>query len=227
MWNVLPHGPIKKLTENVWRASGEMGHIPMRRAMELVKRPNGDVWIHNAVALEDTAMAQIEAWGPLRVLLVPSGHHRMDAARFKERYPELRVLCPRGAAKRLRARVAVDGTFDELPADDDLAIEPLDGVGEMEAVVRVTSADGVSLLFCDGVFNMQHRPGVLGAFFRIVGSTGGPRVTNIFKLAVLKDRAAFKASLLRLAEVPRLKRILLQHEDPIDPPTLRAVAAAL
>lgn len=227
MWKVLPHGPIQKLASNLWRVEGEMEHIPMRRSMELVKRPNGDVWIHNAVALDEKAMGEIEAWGPPRVLLVPSGYHRIDPARFKERYPSLRVLCPRGAAKRLRAKVAVDGTFDELPADDDLAIEPLDGVGDMEAVVRVTSEDGVSLLVCDAVFNMQHRPGVKGTIFRLVGSTGGPCVTNIFKFAVLKDRAAFKASLLRLADLPNLKRVLVQHEDPIDAATLRRVAAEL
>ena len=227
MWKAFTHGPLQKLTENLWRVESEMEHIPMGRAMELVRRPNGEVWIHNPVALDEASMSQIEAWGRPSVLLVPSGYHRLDPARFKERYPSLRVLCPRGAVKKVREKCAVDGAFDELPADGDLAIEPIEGVGDLEAAVRVTSKDGVSLLLCDAVFNMKHRPGVKGTVLRVLGSTGGPRVTTIFRMAVVKQKRAFKDSLLRLAALPNLKRILLQHEDPIPPETLQTIATAL
>ena len=227
MWTASPHGPIQKLAANLWRVESEMTGIPMRRAMDLVRRANGEVWIHNAVALDEPAMREIEAWGRPAVLLVPSGYHRIDPARFKERYPALRVLCPSGAKKRVSQVVAVDGTYDDVAPAEDLALERIDGVRDAEGAVRVVSEDGQSLLLCDAVFNMQNRGGAKGFVLRMIGSTPGPRVTNVFRLAVLKDKAAFKASLLRLAALPGLVRVLVQHEDVMDAAALRAVAEGL
>ncbi len=225
MWHVLPHGPIEKIASNLWRVQGAMADIPMKRAMDLVRRPNGEVWIHNPVALDDAAMKEIEAWGAPTVVLVPSGYHTLDAARFKERYPSVRLLCPKGARGRLIAkRIPIDATYDAIADDEDLAIERLDGVRDMEAAIRITSEDGVSLLFCDGVFNMPHQPGFKGWVLKTIGSTGGPRVTNIFKWFVVKDKSAYRASLIRLSEIPNLKRVFLQHEEPFDGATLRRVA---
>ena len=227
MWKACAHTPIQKLASNLWRIESDMGRPPMRRAMDVVRRPNGDLWIHNAVALGEEAMKELEAWGTPAVLLVPSGYHRIDPPRFKERYPSLKVYAPKGAAKKVRERVAVDGTFDELPKDADLTCEPIAGVRDMEGAVLVTSDDGVSLLLCDAVFNMPHRTGVDGFILKMMGSSGGPRVTRIFKLAVLKDKQAFKASMLRLAATPNLKRVLVQHEDAMTPAELRAAIEAL
>ncbi len=227
MWKSFPHSPIQKLTDNLWRVESEMERPPMRRAMDIVKRPDGALWIHNAVALDDAAMKEIEAWGTPTVLLVPSGYHRIDPARFKERYPAIKVYAPKGAKKKVAEKVAVDGTYDDLAGGDDVTIERIDGVGEMEAAVKVTSADGVSLLLCDAAFNMQHRPGAQGFFLKLFGSTGGPRITGIFKLFVVKDKKAFKESLLRLAATPNLKRVLVQHEDVMTAEQLRAAAESM
>jgi hypothetical protein len=227
MWKACAHTPIQKLAENLWRVESDMGRPPMRRAMDIVRRPSGELWIHNAVALDDEAMKEIEAWGTPSVLLVPSGYHRIDPARFKERYPALKIYAPKGAVKKVSDKVAVDGAYDDLPREADVAIERIDGVGEMEAAVVVTSADGATLLLCDAVFNMPHRKGFDGFVLKALGSSGGPRVTRIFKLAILKDKKPFKNSMLRLAATPRLKRVLVQHEDAMTPTELRAAVEAL
>jgi hypothetical protein len=227
MWTAHAHTAIQEVAENLWRIEAAMKRPPMRRAMDVIRRPDGTLWIHNAVAASEATMTALEAWGKPSVLLVPSGFHRIDPARFKERYPNIQIFTPKGALKRVRKKVAVDGTYDDLPAADDIAIEPLDGVADAEAAVRVASADGLSLLFCDAVFNMKHRAGFDGWVLKAIGSSGGPRVTRVFRFAVLKDKAAFKASLLRLAELPRLKRVLVQHEDALTPAELRSVAESL
>jgi hypothetical protein len=227
MWKACAHTPIQKLATNLWRVESDMGRPPMRRAMDVVRRPNGDLWIHNAVAVSEEAMKELEAWGTPAVLLVPSGFHRMDPAQFKARYPRLKVYAPKGSVERVREKVAVDGSFDDLPCETDVAIEPIAGVGDKEAAVVVTSEDGASILLCDAVFNMAHRTGVNGLVLKVIGSSGGPRVTRIFKLAVLKDKKAFKESMLRLAATPRLKRVLVQHEDAMTPAELRAAIEEL
>ena len=95
----------------------------------------------------------------------------------------------------------------------------------------VRSNGGSSLVFNDAVFNMPHGEGLAGFIFRhITASTGGPRVTRLFRMMAVKDKAAFKADLGRLAETPGLVRIVVSHHEPIvDRPAdvLRRIAESL
>ena len=87
-WRVLPHGPIEKLSERVWRVEGDVPGMPLKRVMTIAKRADGGLVVHNAIALDDAGMAQIEQWGPVRVIVVPNGYHRLDAKVFAERFPD-------------------------------------------------------------------------------------------------------------------------------------------
>jgi hypothetical protein len=73
--------------------------------------------------------------------------------------------------------VAVDGTYADFPADPRVKLHYLDGLGEREGVLEVKSEDGTTLVFNDVVFNQEHLPGVEGLVFRLIGSSGGPKVT--------------------------------------------------
>src|SRR5205085_669793 len=108
-WTVLPHGRIEKLAENLWRVEGGVPKLPLRRVLVVARLGDGRLLFHNAVALEEAAMREIEAWGTPAFLVVPNGWHRLDANVYKQRYPELRVLCPRGARLRVSRAVPVDG----------------------------------------------------------------------------------------------------------------------
>ncbi len=63
-----------------------------------------------------------------------------------------------------------------------------------------------------------------------MGSTGGPRVTRIGRLFVVRDRGALRAYLEKLAADPKLERIIMSHGAPIvrDPAdVLRSIAQEL
>ena len=229
-WRVFPHDPIEKLSANLWRVEGPVPKGPLRRVMTLVRRTNGDVVIHNGIALEDAAMKEIEAWGEPRFLVVPNRYHRLDAAAYKARYPKLFVVCPRGAMKAVRHVVEVDGSYADFPSGDDVGLEYVDGVREAEGVMRVRSEEGTTLVFNDLVFNMPNRPGFSGAVLRMLGSSGGPRVTRIFRMMIMKDGTALRKDLERLAAEPKLTRIIVSHEKVISErpaDVLHAVAASL
>jgi hypothetical protein len=104
-WKVLPHGAVEEVTENLWRVEGELEGMEMRRVMTIGKRSDGDLVIHNAIALDNASMAKIEAWGKVGYLVVPNGYHRLDAPVFKQRYPQARVLCPRGGRAKVEDRL--------------------------------------------------------------------------------------------------------------------------
>lgn len=230
-WKVLPHRPIEKLNEALWRIEGDLPGMPLKRVMVVARRKDGALLIHNPIALDDAAMAEIDAFGPVRYLVVPNGYHRLDSKVFQDRYPQAQLLCPSGARKAVAEVVTVSGTYADLPPDGAVSLRELDGIAAQEGVLEVRGADGVTLVLNDVLFNMPHVSGASGFVLRhLAQSTGGPRVSRLFRFMVLKDRAALQRDLLRLADTPGLRRVIVSHHETIDQDpagTLRAVAATL
>jgi hypothetical protein len=229
-WKVLSHGPIEKLASRLWRIEGSLPDMPLKRVMTVAKRADDTLVVHNAMALDDASMKQIDDWGKVAFLLVPNGWHRLDAVVFKKRYPDAKVLCPGGSRKKVEEVMPVDGTYDDFPADDHVSLETLDGTKRFEGAMIVRAED-TSLVVTDAVFNMPHLPGVQGFVLKhLTQSSGGPRISRIAKLMLLDDKRAFAAHLDRLAETPALKRVVVAHHETIeDDPrgALRSVAASL
>jgi hypothetical protein len=229
-WKIMPHGPIERLAENLWRVRGELARMPIGRVMTLARRADGAVVVHNAIALEEPLMAEIESWGRPGTIVVPNRFHRLDAPAFAARYPDARVLCPAGARGKVAQVVRVDGDYGDFPADADVALAHLEGTGHREGVLEVRSADGASLVFNDALFNLAPIPGLRGLLFRLDGAVGRLRVPRASRLLLVRDRAAFRAHLERLAARPELRRVIVSHgellrEDPAA--ALRAAAAEL
>jgi hypothetical protein len=227
-WKVLPHGPIEKLSDRLWRVEGQLDSI--KRVMSIGKRADGTLVIHNGIALGDAEMAEIDAWGKVGYILVPNGFHRLDAKVFADRYPDAKVLCPTGARKKVEQVVPVSGAYEEFSADANVELFTLDGTKAREGGMIVRGND-TSLVFNDAVFNMPHGKGFTGFVFRrVTGSTGEPKVSRLLKWLVLADKAAFRTHLEKLAAVPDLRRIIVSHHMTItdDPAgTLRRVAAGV
>lgn len=230
-WRVLPHQAIEELAENLWRVQGSLEGMALRRVMTIARLADGRLIVHNAIALDEPSMDRIDAWGAPAYLIVPNGYHRLDAPAFKQRYPKVQVLCPRGARKKVAAVVPVDGTYEDLPADDTVRLETLSGIGGGEGAMIVRSKDGATVVLNDVLFNMPHGKGLTGLMFRhVTQSTGGPRISRIVRWFLMKDRAGLRSSLERLAQTPDLRRIVVSHHRTItdDPAgTLRRVAATL
>jgi hypothetical protein len=232
-WTVLPHGPVEPLAEGLWTVEGALPYAGLKRRMTIVRLPEGGLAFHNAVPLREADMAMLERKGRPALLLIPNGMHRLDVHAWKERFPQVTVLCPAAARERVAKAVRVDGTFEELAAEGwqkTLAAIPLDGSKTGEAAIQVRTGSEVSLLFGDTVFNVPHQPGLAGLLLRAVGSSGGARVTRIGRLFTVRDPRALAAHLERLAATPGLARLVPSHGDVVAhgaPETLRAVARRL
>jgi len=212
-WNVLPHGPLEKLTERVWRVEGALPGMSLRRVMTLARRADGRVVVHSAIALGDAEMKEIEAWGPPSFLLVPNPVHRLDGPAYRKRYPGIKVLAPRGAREKVEALMPVDGSYEDFPPDSHVELHRLPGVGDLEGLMLVRSNDGVTVVMNDAVFNMDAKKDFLGyVITSLLGSAPGPRVSRLAKLLLVKDKAALRAELERLAALPDLARLIVAHE---------------
>jgi hypothetical protein len=198
--------------------------------MTRAKLRDGRVVVHNAVCIDELSMKAITDWGEVAVILVPNGFHRLDAHAWRDRFPKARVLCPSGATKDVRKVVEVDGDYGVFQGDDTVRLDHLDGVKNAEGVMTVTSGDHATLVFNDILFNQPDLPGFGGWVMKTLGSTGGPKVTNVAKWFLVKEKPAVQAHLLRLAETAKLTRLVPGHGDLVEVQpavTLRGVANIL
>lgn len=232
VWQVLPHGPIEVLAENLWRVQGSLRGMSLKRVMTIARMTDGSLVLHSPIALEEDAMVDLEALGTPAFLIVPSRYHRLDAPAYLERYPKLRVFAPLGSMKHVSKLVRVDGSYQDFAKDDGVQLEPLQGVGDLEGLMKVHSHDGVTVVLNDIVFNMPRKRDPLGWFFTtLLGSAPGPRISRLTKLSLVKDHKALRKDLERLAATPNLTRLIVAHEDiatgPAAPSALRKAAAYL
>jgi hypothetical protein len=231
-WLVLPHAPLQELSENLWRVEGNLPHFSMKRVMTVARLHTGALLIHSAIALDEASMKRLEAWGTPSIMLIPHVRHRMDAARFKRRYPALQIFAPPGVMAKAQAVVNVDGTYADMPPDPAVTLELLDGTGEMEGALLVRSQDGTSVVLTEVVFDLEPPKSALGrAALKFAGFGPGPRVTPVVKFEMVKDRRALAAHFERLAAIPDLVRLIVGHSrmssGPDAPLALRQAAASL
>ena len=228
-WKVLPHAPIEKLSPALWRVQGELS--PVNRVMAIGRRADGTLVVHNGIALGDAEMTELDAWGKVSTIVVPNGYHRLDAKIFKDRYPDAKVIAPAGSRAKVAQVVSVDGTYADYAADAAVELVHLDGTKEREGAMIVRAPGDTTLVLNDALFNMPHGKGFTGFILRrVTASSGGPTISRISRWLVVADKAAFRAHLERLADLPDLKRIVVSHYETIteDPSgTLSRVAATL
>ena len=226
-WTVLPHKPLEKLADNLWSVEGTMPSGDVRRVMVLARLGDGRVVVHNAIALEETHMKELEAWGTPSFIVVPNGYHRQDARIWKDRYPAAKVLCPEGAKKKVAKVVAPDGSYDDLPADPDVTLAHLDGCKKGEGALVVRSGDRATVVVNDVLMNIPKAGGMMGF---ALAPTGRFSVPRLFRWFFTKDKTALAASLEKLAGTPGLERVIVSHGDAVtDEPGegLRAAAREL
>ncbi len=215
-WKVLPHGPLVAVADGIWSVDGTLHGMDLPRRMVIVRRGDGSLLLHSVVAVDDVVRAQIEALGPIAVILVPNAWHRLDAGQYKDHYPAARVLCPRGATQKVSAVVDVDGSYDDLGSDPRVRLCHWQGVKENEGIVQVDGKDGTTLIVNDAIFNLPHFKGLFGLIYgRWMGNAGKPVVSFVFRVYVVKDKGAFRAHLRELAALPALRRLVMSHGTPI------------
>lgn len=111
------HGPLREIwpqTLYVLEAPGCSQGPPVRN-MAIYRIPNSSrLVVFNGVAVTEPTVQEILALGTPTVLVVPNSMHREDAAVWKDRFPDLTVVCPNAALEAARQVVPVNMTTQEL-----------------------------------------------------------------------------------------------------------------
>lgn len=218
-WIVQPHGPVEQVDKGLLTVAGDIvmppGYFPRR--MTVVGLKGGGTAIWSAMPLRDEAMAQVEALGPPRFLVVPGIAHRLDVAAWKARYPQAKVLCPPGAYDAVKEAVPIDETADPF-GDPAVRFEVAPGVGEREATLTITRGQRVTLVLNDLLANVRNPRGI-GAkvMARLFGfGVRRPQMPRLGRRMFVKDESALAKAFRRWAELPGLSRVIVSHGDVIE-----------
>jgi hypothetical protein len=213
------------VSDTLWIVRGHLPRLPLGRTMVVARMEDRRLLLHNAIALPPADQQRLDRFGEIGFIVVPSGHHRLDAKRYAKRYPDAEIVCPAGARAKVEEVVPVDLTYEQFEGDSVVSLRHAAGVGDKEGVLTVSDAGKKTLVFNDLVFNLDHLPGLFGLVSRMLGSTGGPRVTWLFQRTTLKDREALRGFLQRLSATEGLVRIVPGHGKVITEAPAKTLAA--
>jgi len=211
-WRPARHGALTALADGLWTVDAELDALPIGRRMTIARLADGGLAVHSAVACDDATMAAIDRLGPVSFIVVPSGFHRLDAPRYAARYPQARVVTMPASRGRVADRVAVAGDYGLLPTGAGFGFQPLAGLPAEAVFIHRAADGGETLIFNDGLMNLPASiPGFKGWVVKLLGSTGGPKVTRTARIGLVKDKRAYADHLRQLAARPDLARIVPGH----------------
>lgn len=218
---VLPHSPIEELAPNLWHVTGILANVVPPREMILYRLPDSHLLIHSAIALDEQTMTKLESLGTPKIMVVPNRIHRLDAAIYKQRYPQLLVVCPTVAKPFVEEIVQVDGVAEEILPTYGITCHKPVGIHEQELVYELPLPEGKALVFTDILFNLtqsylqQHIPS-RSFLFDWLGASGYFGITRFGKWFFMSDRDAYRKWLEALADsVSDLRVISVAHGSPI------------
>ncbi|HTL32366.1 MAG TPA: hypothetical protein VL326_04550 [Kofleriaceae bacterium] len=228
-WEVLPHGDLEKLADNLYIVEGKLP-MPLGdsiRHMTIVRLAGNRLAIFSAIALDEARMAKLEALGTPAFLIVPSGIHRIDAKPWRDRYPQLQVIAPEHACARISHVVDVDTTDADL-GDPNAELFYVPGTDRRELAMIVHTSTGKTLVLNDLIFNMPAIDGWRGWPFKLMGfGFGHPSMPKLVMRKLVANDNDVRDQLRRWAH-EGFERIIVSHGKPIENPreALLELAAA-
>lgn len=177
----------------------------------------GVLVVSPGATLDEFTLLELNELGRPSVLLAPNGFHHLGIPSWRERYPWLAVV----ASARTRGELACRGIWQVEPLEHLAGLLPPGaevlqppGLRTGEAWLRVATERGVAWIVGDALFNLTMPPrGVRGALLRRAGLDVGLRMTPLFRLAAVRDKALLGSWWMLHVEADRPRLLLPAHGD--------------
>ena len=196
-------------------------HLPLRT--NAVRLPDGGLWLHAPIGLDEDDAVALEDQGPLAHLVAPNLFHHLFLCDAQNRWPDAWVWAPEGLARKqptLRIDTALAPGRPEA-GDEAIEVFPIAGA-PLAREFAFLHRPSRTLLLTDLVFDAREGASPLArCVFRLVGGATGPRCSRSWRWLFVKDRPAFVASVQALLDAP-FDRVLLAHGPVLEGAAVRA-----
>ena len=231
-WTVLPHGKLAEVEPNILSVTGtiRLPLLNLPRRMTVARLADKRLVIFSAIALDESSMRVFDTYGHPAFLVVPSYRHRLDAKIWKDRYPAMQVVTPEGSRRKVEEVVAVDTTEPHF-GDTNVQFVTVPGTTRHESALLIHTPLGTTLVLNDLIGNIRPGGGLDGWYVRVMQFAGEePRIPRRVRWSLIEDQVALRIQFLKWAALPKLRRIIVSHGEPIDiepAETLRDLAQTL
>lgn len=221
---------LRHVAEDLWTRDTLLSlplglRLPLR--MTVVRLPSGKLMLHNPVAMDDALADELAALGTVSELAAPNLAHHLSVGPTLKRFPSAVVRgCPGLAAKKPEVSFASE-LGNEAPAAYEGAVETalLRGVPRLNEVVFLHRPSR-TLLVSDLVFNVVSPANAATAFLLTLTGTRGRLAKSRILSSMIRDRAAFAASVARVLTWD-FDRVLMAHGEAVSEGGRAALAGAL
>lgn len=185
--------------------------------------PDGIV-LHSPTYIDDATYKAIEALGPVRALLCPNHFHWLSIRRYRERYPDARVVADPGAIQRLSKRLRLT---PERATSWSQWRSP-DGLKNGEGWLSLPSEGGPTWITSDAFFNVTRQvTGIMGTTLRTLQTVPGPCIGSTFRWVGVRDLATYRSWLERALSEEKPRRILVSHGEALEGESLAKLPALI
>lgn len=204
---------LKQLDHSLWIAEQPLrfGGVELGARMTVVGLPDKKLLLHSPIRPTDELVREVRSLGTVAALVAPNRFHHLFAAPWLEACPEASLFVAPGLPAK-RPDLPVAGVLSgraEIMWKGILEQIVLDGIPLTNEVVFFHPGSR-SLIATDLAFHVgREQPPLTRWAFRMIGAYG--RLTPSFLERVLiRDRAGFRASLLRILDWP-FERVIVAH----------------
>ena len=221
---------LTHVADNLWFEEFDLmvpGGVHFRGRMTVLRLPDGTLWLHSPIPIDDALAAELAALGEVAHIVAPNRLHHLHLPAAIARYPSARVYAAPGLERKRK-----DIRFDEVlgerpPASWGGAIEQVWIAGNRWiSEVVFLHARSRTLIVTDLVFNIHEAKTWITPW--VLRSTGAWQRLAQSRLwwFTTTDRAAAAESMGRVLAWD-FDRLLMAHGEPVEsgardalPPTL-------
>jgi len=182
--------------------------------MHLARLGDGGVLIYSPSWVGPSVFDQVEAHGTPRLLVIPNHFHNLAIRRFRERYPEARVVAHTEALPRLRRKGheridSIETARDQLSPHLELVTPEGTKNGEIWLLERGAKPE---LAIGDAFFNLSGPlTGLVGWFMRVAKGAPGLCIGQTYRWVGLQDEPLYKRWLIEWVQREQPQTIHFCH----------------
>lgn len=209
---------MRQVAEDLWVVQRPLrfGGLPLGTRMTVVRAPDGGLFLHSPVALDDALREALLAIGTPRWAVAPNRFHHLYIGQYRDAFPEIELFAAPGLPEK-RPDLRFDAVLGEGPPPawaEHLDAECFAGFPMTNEVVFHHRASR-TLLLCDLAFNLgREAPLATRLAFRVLGGYGRLSPTLLEKV-MIRDREAARASMERILAWD-FDRVVVTHGDVLE-----------
>jgi hypothetical protein len=201
------------------------------RMLAIRLKDNSVMVVSPIKGLSQSCIDQLRSLGQVKFLLAPNHFHNLGIRPFVEMFPGVKLVARNEARPRLKKLTGLE--VDDLESVQDMLPQHVQiyqpaGTKSGETWIRVATQPGNVWIVSDSFFNMPQVPNnFLGFVLRVCGTAPGLRVSRVFRIIALRDKAAYRNWVAARAAADQPVMVIPGHGEFIRGKDLAAKLVAL